>query len=66
MNGLAPTIVPRRSDTEVHFHRREAVLGRRWTLPYEPEAAARQLIELAGGKTMAWRWLTAVMRQVDR
>lgn len=52
--GLDKRIVARSSDTE------------RWTLPYEPEAAARTIIELTGGKTLAWRWLSAVMKQVDR
>jgi hypothetical protein len=54
------------SDTERYLLGRERILGDRLNLAYEPEQAARELIELTGDKTLAWRWLSAVMKQVDR
>jgi hypothetical protein len=69
-NSGETAVVASRIAVDDHLGRyvadRERILGRRLNVAYEPEEAGRDLIVLLGGKTMAWRWLTAVMKQVNR
>jgi hypothetical protein len=49
------------SDTERYLLGRERILGDRLSLSRRPEEAARELVELLGGRTFAHRWAMALL-----
>jgi hypothetical protein len=52
--------------TARYFKDREIAGGRRWWISRDPELAAEELAELAGGIRLARRWAAELLAALDR